>query len=147
MFLYLKKHGNVLQNQWWRTHNPQHNKKTIIYDCNVTWTHNHLVCKNKLNHLAKLASLAKWLRVCLQTKWLRVQVPLQSLKLQILCLFWAKSSLTLDYRVWIHSEKGTWHDNNIQPLYILPLSDTNKCPPYNPTTLLLVQYTHSSVLP
>ena len=32
-------------------------------DCNWTRTHNHLVHKRTLNHLAKLASLAKWLSV------------------------------------------------------------------------------------
>ena len=32
-----------------------------------TETHNHLVCKRRLNHLAKLVSMAKWLSVCLQT--------------------------------------------------------------------------------
>ena len=54
-----------------------------ISDCNWTRTHNHLVCKQTLNHLAKLADLAKWLSVRLQTKWLWVPVQLQSLKLQI----------------------------------------------------------------
>ena len=33
-----------------------------LSDCNRTWTHNHLVCKRTLNHLAKL-------RGCLRTKW------------------------------------------------------------------------------
>ena len=31
---------------------------------------NHLICKQTLNYLAKLASLAKWLSVHLRTKWL-----------------------------------------------------------------------------
>ena len=39
-------------------------------------------------------SLAKWLSVRLWTKWLWVPVPLQSLKLQVLRLFRARSSLT-----------------------------------------------------
>ena len=43
----------------------------------------------QLNHLA---SLAKWLIVCLRTKWLWVRVPLQSLNLQIWRLFRARSS-------------------------------------------------------
>ena len=38
--------------------------------------------------------LAKWLCVCFRTEWLCVQVQLQSLKLQILHLFRARSSLT-----------------------------------------------------
>ena len=48
--------------------------------CNGTRTHNHLVCKRTLNHLTKLASLAKCLSIRLRTKWLCVPVQLQSLK-------------------------------------------------------------------
>ena len=50
-----------------------------LSDWNGTWTHNYLVRKQTLNHLAKLANLAKWLSVRLWTKWLWVWVPLQSL--------------------------------------------------------------------
>ena len=49
----------------------------LLSDCNATQTHNYLVCKRTLNHLAKLA---KWLSVHLQTKWLWVRVLLQSHK-------------------------------------------------------------------
>ena len=45
-----------------------------LSDCNWTRTHNHLVRKRTLDHLAKLASLAKWLSVHLRTKWLSVWV-------------------------------------------------------------------------
>ena len=38
---------------------------TALCDCNGTRTHNHLICKRTLNHLAKLA---KWLSVHLQIK-------------------------------------------------------------------------------
>ena len=48
--------------------------------CNWTRTLNHLVHKWRLSHLAKLASLAKLLSVCLWTKWLWVWVQLQSVK-------------------------------------------------------------------
>ena len=41
-----------------------------------------------------MVSLTNWLSVSSQTKWLWVWVPLQSLKLQILRLFRARSSLT-----------------------------------------------------
>ena len=37
-------------------------------DCNRTRTHNHLVRKQTLNRLSKLASFTKWLSVRLQTK-------------------------------------------------------------------------------
>ena len=66
----------------------------VFISLHLIWTHNHLVRKQAVNHLAKLANLAKWLGVRLQTKWLWVRVPLQSLKLQISHLFRAKSSLT-----------------------------------------------------
>ena len=66
----------------------------LLSECNWTGTYNHLVRKRILKHLAKLASLAKWLNVRLQTKWLWVRVPLQKLKLQILCLLRARFSLT-----------------------------------------------------
>ena len=96
--------------------------KTILRNCDCNWTrtHNHLVHKRTLNHLAKLAkwlscvvstylygafdcmflschqlaSLAKWLSVRLWTKWLWVRVQLQSLKLQISRLLPARSSWT-----------------------------------------------------
>ena len=50
-----------------------------LSDCNWTRTQNHLVRKRTLNHLAKLASLAKLLSVRLQTTWFWVRVQLQSL--------------------------------------------------------------------
>ena len=52
---------------------------TLIHS-NKIRTHNPLVRKQILNHLAKFnaASLAKWLSVRLQTKWLRVRVSLLS---------------------------------------------------------------------
>ena len=97
---------------------------SYLSDCNWTRTNNHLVRKRTLNHLAKLTLKrlscvvsaylygafdcmflschvrvsewiqTKWLSVRLRTKWLWVRVQLQSLKLQISRLFWARSSLT-----------------------------------------------------
>ena len=43
-------------------------------------THNRLVRKRTLNHLAKTTILAKWLSVRLQTKWVWVCIPLLSHK-------------------------------------------------------------------
>ena len=43
-------------------------KSNILSDYNGTQTHSHLVCKQTLNHLAKLANLAKWLIARLRTK-------------------------------------------------------------------------------
>ena len=44
-------------------------------------------------NLLQRASLTRWLSGRLQTKWLWVQIPLQSLKIQISRLFWARSPL------------------------------------------------------
>ena len=52
-----------------------------LSDSNVIRTHNYLVRKRTLNHIAKLASLAKWLSVCLRTKWLWVRMTLLSLEI------------------------------------------------------------------
>ena len=56
-----------------------------LSDCNSTRPQTHLVRKQTLNHLAKLA---KWLSVRLRTKWFWVRVELQKidfikLKLQL----------------------------------------------------------------
>ena len=69
-------------------------KLGCISDSNKIRTYNLLVRERTLNHLAKLASLAKWLSVCLQTKWLWVRILFLSLKLQIGRLLLAMSSLT-----------------------------------------------------
>ena len=52
------------------------------------------VLTTQLNHLA---SLTKWLSVRLRAKWLWVRVLLESFKLQILRLFWAKNYLKSRY--------------------------------------------------
>ena len=54
-------------------------KRLLHIDSNEIRTHNHLVCK--------------WLSVCLRINWLWVQISLLSLKLQVSCLLWARSSL------------------------------------------------------
>ena len=64
-----------------------------LSDRNWTRIHNYLVRKLTHNHLAKLTSLVKWLSVWLRIKWLWIQAQLQSLKIQILHLFRARSSL------------------------------------------------------
>ena len=60
---------------------------SILSDSNGIRTHNHLVRKQTLKHLAKLTSLAKYLSVHLRTKWLWVPILLLSHKLQISRLF------------------------------------------------------------
>ena len=92
-----------------------------LSDCNRIWTHNNLVCKWTLNHLSKLD---KWLSCVVSTYHLASFVfELSScgfeshcrLKLQILRLFWARSSLTFsNYRIRIHFEMHRWHNKNIE---------------------------------
>ena len=67
--------------------------KEEVEDANV------IFCEKVNSHNFRIqtknsASLAKWLSVHLRTKWLWVRVQLQSLKLQILHLLRARSSLT-----------------------------------------------------
>ena len=47
--------------------------------------------------LNDLANLVEWLSVHLRTKWLWVRFPLHTLKLQMSCLYRARSS-------WVHSK-------------------------------------------
>ena len=51
-----------------------------LRDSNEIRTHNHQVHKRTLNHLAKLASLAKCLSVRLRFNWSRIQISLLSLR-------------------------------------------------------------------
>ena len=77
------------------------NKRDIwnINNCNGTRNHNHLVCKQTLSHLTKLAVVSfrhltkqpNWLSVPLQTKWLWVRILLQSNKIK------NKLSLIIDF--------------------------------------------------
>ena len=48
----------------WMILSPKILKKIKCCDCNGNWTHNHLVCKQALSHLAKLA---KWLSCIVRT--------------------------------------------------------------------------------
>ena len=77
---------------WGQCKSPCHLNYGLLSDSSGIQTHNLLVLKRALNHLAKLA---KWFSVCLRTKWLWVRIPLLSLKLQICCLLRARHSLTL----------------------------------------------------
>ena len=76
------------------------NYRVWIYFWNtyVTWQEHIVKCTIQIstqNTAQSFGLLAKWLSVSLPTKWFWVQVQLQLLKLQILHLLWARSSLTL----------------------------------------------------
>ena len=70
-------------------------------DCNGTRTDNHLVRKQTLKHLAKLA---KWLSCGVSTYL--YQYPA--------CFVQKVPWHSGNYRAWIYSEMHTWHDKNIQ---------------------------------
>ena len=73
----------------------------ILSDCNWTWTHDHLVHKQTLSHLAKLTK--------------RLSFVVNSYLCGAFdCMFLSCHVCVSDYRVWIHSETRTWHDKNIQ---------------------------------
>ena len=91
----------------------------ILSDSDVTRTHNHLVRKRTLNHLAKLA---KWLS-CVVSTFLYGAFDCMLLSQLDHLAGLADGGLTLskefldiqaNYRVWIHSETRTWHDNKVQ---------------------------------
>ena len=71
-----------------------------LSDCNWSRTQNHLVRKRPLNHLATLASLAKWLSVRLRTKWFWVRVQLQSLEYQCFFVFFLQLALFETFQIW-----------------------------------------------
>ena len=78
--------------------------KSIISDCNGTWTHNHLVGKRTLNYLAKLTSLAKWLNSRLRTNNSGFQSRYSRLNFRYRACFEQEVPWHSDnYEVWIHS--------------------------------------------
>ena len=104
-----------------------------LSDCNRVQTHNHLVHKQTLNHLAKLT---KWLSYIVSTylQWVLIIVC----SYNVTYAFQSETTLCShccshlnfryytsfkqgvawhsgNYRLWIHSEMHMWHDKNMQP--------------------------------
>ena len=81
------------------------NRRNIwsLSDSNGIRTHSHLVRKYTLNHLAKLASLAKWLSVRLRTKWLWVRIPLLPLR-----------NMTIQMRLLQGCQRKNWKSRTFQ---------------------------------
>ena len=73
-------------------------------------THNHSVRKWTLNHFAKLA---KWLTCVVSTYLYSIHVNSRYRACFEEGVPWHSGN----YRVYIHSEMRTWHDNNIQGLH------------------------------
>ena len=88
-----------------------------LSDCNKTWTHNHLIRKLTLNHLAKLA---KWLSFVV-SNYLHggcgcgFKSCSSHLNFRFRACFEQEGpGHSGKYRVWIQSETRTWHYKNIQ---------------------------------
>ena len=81
-----------------------------ICDSNGIQTHNHLVRKRTLNHFAKLA---KWLTCVVSTYLYGIHLNFRYRACFEEGVPWHSGN----YRVYIHSEMRTWHDNNIEGLY------------------------------
>ena len=85
-------------------------KHNTICDSNSIQTHNHLVRKRTLNHFAKLA---KWLTCVVSTYLYGIHLNFRYRACFEEGVPWHSGN----YRVYIHSEMRTWHDNNIEGLY------------------------------
>ena len=85
-------------------------KHNAICDSSGIQTHNHLVRKRTLNHFAKLA---KWLTCVVSTYLYGIHLNFRYRACFEEGVPWHSGN----YRVYIHSEMRTWHDNNIQGLH------------------------------
>ena len=95
-----------------------------LSDSNEIRTHNHLVHKRTLNHLAKLASLVNgWVFVC-ELSGCGFECSSSHLNFRFCaCFVQGVSWHSGNYRAWIHSETRTWHNKNIQSVEIVDLSN------------------------
>ena len=84
-----------------------------LSDSNGILTHNDLVCKWTLNHLAKLV---KWLSCVVSTyPYCAFESRCSHLFFRYGTCFEQRAPWNLgNYRVWIHSKACAWHDKNIQ---------------------------------
>ena len=82
----------------------------IICVSNGIQTHNHLGRKWTLNHFAKQA---KWLTSVVSTYLYGIHLNYRYCACFKEAILWHSGN----YRVYIHSEMHTWHDNNIQGLH------------------------------
>ena len=85
-------------------------KHNAICDSSGIQAHNHLVHKRTLNHFAKLA---KWLTCVVSTYLYRIHLNFRYRACFEEAVLWHSGN----YRVHIHSEMHTWHDNNILGLH------------------------------
>ena len=85
-------------------------KHNTICDSSDIQTHNHLVRKRTLNHFVKLA---EWLTCVVSTYLYGIHLNFRYRACFEEGVPWHSGN----YRVYIHSEMRTWHDNNIQGLY------------------------------
>ena len=102
-----------------------------LSDCNWTRTQNHLVRNWTLTHLAKLASLSKWLSVRLQTKWSLIQIQIYKIKQLTWCyLCWhiyelqgGRNWKNRGFRIWKNIRKFR---QNLQATFQTPAVTTTE---------------------
>ena len=123
-----KTSGNVflrLQREW---ESFSYFRNTVLNDSNMIRTHNHLVLKRTLNHSAKPVWLNGWVFVY---KHCEFKSRCCHLNFRYgTCFEQGVHWHSGNYKVWIHSETQTWHDNNIQTV----LNQGGACPPPPPDT-------------
>ena len=105
---------------------PKAFKHNTICDINSIQTHNHLARKRTLNCFAKLA---KWLTCVVSTYLYGIHLNFRYRA----CFEEGVSWHSGNYKVYIHSETCTWHDNNTGPLLSRGHQNSNK----NDSLLLL----------
>ena len=118
-----KTSGNVflrLQREW---ESFSYFRNTVLIDSNMIRTHNHLVLKRTLNHSANPVWLNGWVFVY---KHCEFKSRCCHLNFRYgTCFEQGVHWHSGNYKVWIHSETQTWHDNNIQTV----LNQGGACPP------------------
>ena len=126
-----KTSGNVfsrLQGEW---ESFSHFRNTVLIDSNMIRIHNHLVLKQTLNHSAKPVWLHGWVFVYKQCEF---KSHCCHLNFRYgTCFEQGVHWHSGNYKVWIHSETQTWHDNNIQTV----LNQGGAYPPPPPPRYLL----------
>ena len=90
-------------------------EEKIWSDCKGIQTHNHLVRKWTLNHLAKVTNLVNGLVFVYELSGCGLESRCSHFNFRYCgCFVQGIPWHSGNYRVWIHSKTRTWHNNNIQ---------------------------------
>ena len=90
----------------------------ILSDSNLTRTHNHLVHKRTLNHLANIVWLNRWVFIY-ELSGCGFKSSCCQLNFSIrACFEQGVPWHSCNYGVWIHSVTRTWHDKRYSQLFL-----------------------------